>query len=83
MTRLEAAVSELVEALREELAAGDPPAHDRLLDVTEAAQLLGIGRTALYGELQAGRIESIVIGERSRRIPQSAIDRYIAKGVAE
>jgi len=73
--RLESALTELAEAIREELrtelrdAAGAP---DRLLSVREAAERTGLGRTALYGALGSGRIRSIVVGRR-RLVPSSAI----------
>lgn len=75
MTRLEAALAELAEAIREEVrteAASAASAPDRLLSIPEAAALLSIGRTALYSELQAGRVRSVSIGRR-RLIPASAI----------
>jgi excisionase family DNA binding protein len=77
--RLEAAVSELVEALREAVrveAEAGPRAPDRLLSIDEAAEALGIGRTALYGELQAGRVRSVKVGRR-RLVPMSAIGERI------
>jgi excisionase family DNA binding protein len=78
--RLSLAVAELVEALREaarmEAEAG-PRAPDRLLSVAEAAALLGIGRSATYGELQTGRLRSIRVGRR-RLIPAASIASYIA-----
>jgi len=80
--RLEAALAELVEALREEVrteAAADPRVPDRLLSVTEASHELGIGRSALYAELGAGRVRSIKIGRR-RVIPSSAIRDRVESG---
>ena len=75
--RLEAALAELAAAIRDEVAAAAAaPAPDRLLDVDEAASLLGLGRTAVYGELQAGRLASIKIGRR-RLVPAGAIAVYI------
>lgn len=79
-TRLEAAVVELVEAVREELrselasATIDRPA--RLLSITEAAELLGLSRTRLYGELRSGRLRSIHVGRRVL-VPSSAIAEFI------
>ena len=80
MTRLEAAVSELVAALREELAAATPdPAAgvDRLLGVDEAAAALGIKRTLVFAELARGRLRSVKVGRR-RLVPSSSIADYIA-----
>lgn len=77
MTRLDAAVRELVEALRKELAASAPSARsERLLSVHEAAGLLGVGRTALYHEIGAGRVRSLRVGRR-RLVPSSAIAESI------
>jgi excisionase family DNA binding protein len=74
--RLEAAIAELVEALRAE-AASVPAAPDRLLSVDEAAAMLGIGRSRLYAELQAGRCRSVKVGRR-RLVPAAAIAEFIA-----
>jgi excisionase family DNA binding protein len=77
--RLAAAVAELVEAIRAELVAEAPTAvPDRLLSVDEAAEVCGIGRTALYGEIQAGRLTSVTIGRR-RLLTSGAIRAYIAE----
>jgi excisionase family DNA binding protein len=76
--RLASAVSELVAALREELAA-EPRSigPERLLSIDEAAAALGVGRTALYGQIAAGRCRSVKVGKR-RLIPSSAIADYAA-----
>lgn len=47
-----------------------------LLTVSEAAQLLGIGRSLLYELLADGQVESIHVG-RLRRIPTDALADYI------
>ena len=49
-----------------------------LLTPTEAAELLGVGRTTVYELLNAGRLESVRIG-RSRRIPRAALVGYVAR----
>lgn len=75
--RLLAAITELVDALRAEVRtdrAADSP--DRLLSVLEAASRLGIGRSALYGEIAAGRIRTVHVGRR-RLVPTSAITAYL------
>jgi excisionase family DNA binding protein len=77
---LRTAVDELVAALLAMVQAevdSVPAAPDRLLSVDEAAIALGIGRTALYYELTAGRLRSFKVGRR-RLIPASAIGAYIA-----
>jgi excisionase family DNA binding protein len=73
--RLDAALAELAAALREEMRAelaeqGNRPT--RLLSVDEAATMLGIGRTALYDQLAAGRIRSVKVGRR-RLVPATAV----------
>lgn len=78
MTRLEAALEALAAAIREEIAAAaTAPGPDRLLSIDEAAAMLGIGRTALYGELQAGTVRSVKVGRR-RLVSAAAIGEYIA-----
>lgn len=82
--RLTAALAELVEALREELraeAVAHPPAPDRLLSVDEAASMLGLGRSALYGEIGAGRLRSVKVGRR-RLVPAASIAAYITDRAA-
>jgi len=79
--RLRAAVMELVEALRDEVATERRPSErepDRLLSIEQAARALGIGRTALYSEIGAGRIRSVKVGRR-RLVPSSAISE-VASG---
>jgi excisionase family DNA binding protein len=75
--RLSAAVAELVAALQEEARAESAPsAPDRLLSVDEAANALGLGRSLLYTEIQAGRLRSIRVGRR-RLVPSVAVADYI------
>jgi excisionase family DNA binding protein len=78
--RLTTAVAELVAALRDEIAERRPIERepDRLLSIEQAARALGIGRTALYSEIGAGRIRSFKVGRR-RLIPSSAISE-VASG---
>jgi excisionase family DNA binding protein len=79
--RLRAAVMELVEALRDEIAAEARPSErepDRLLSIEQAARALGIGRSALYSEISARRIRSVKVGRR-RLVPSSAISE-VASG---
>ncbi len=70
---IRAAVDALVTAL---VAATEPDpasdAPDRLYSILEAAELLGIGRTALYGEIRAGRVRTLKVGRR-RLVPSGAI----------
>lgn len=79
--RLDAALAELVEALKAELAETrpDPGAPERLLSVDEAARALGIGRSALYnGPIARGELRTVKVGRR-RLVPASAIATYISE----
>jgi excisionase family DNA binding protein len=79
--RVAAAMAELVEALAEAVrmeANTGPGAPDRLLSIDEAAATLGIGRSALYAELGAGRLRTIKVGRR-RLVSQAAITEYIER----
>jgi excisionase family DNA binding protein len=49
-----------------------------LLRVDDAAQLLAIGRTTMYGLIAAGEIELVHIG-RCARVPFSELERYVAR----
>ncbi|MCC6619211.1 MAG: helix-turn-helix domain-containing protein [Chloroflexi bacterium] len=70
--RLEAAISELVAALREELAAVHAAAPPRLLSVEEAATALGIGRSMTFRLIRTGRLRTVKVGRR-RLIPADAL----------
>jgi excisionase family DNA binding protein len=48
----------------------------RLLTVSAAARLLGVGRSTAYELIAAGELEVVHIG-RSARVPVAAIDAYI------
>lgn len=48
----------------------------RLHKIDEAAALLGVHRSTLYGLIDSGQLQSVKIG-RSRRVPESAIVSYI------
>ncbi len=81
--RLALALAELLEALRAEARAEMAPAigPDRLLSVDEAAATLGIGRSALYGEIGALRLRSLKVGRR-RLVTSAAIAEYINEKAA-
>lgn len=81
MTRLEAALAELVAAIRDEVAAAVPAGPDRLLSIDAAADALGVRRTRIYQELQSGRLRSLRIGRR-RLIPSAAIAERIEAATA-
>jgi excisionase family DNA binding protein len=79
--RLATAVTELVAALRDEIATERRPSErepDRLMSIEQAARALGIGRTALYSEIGAGRIRSIKVGRR-RLVPSSSISEVASR----
>ena len=48
----------------------------KLLSVSEASTLLGIGRSLFYSLVMRGQIQNITIG-RARRIPAAALDEFI------
>lgn len=81
--RLDAALRELADAIREEVRAEahGPSAPDRLLDINSTAAMLSLGRTAVYGELQAGRLRSLKVGRR-RLVSTAAIADFIAGRLA-
>jgi excisionase family DNA binding protein len=53
-----------------------------LVTVVEAAEALGIGRTAMYDLLLAGELPSVKIG-RARRIPVQALETFVARRLAD
>ena len=53
-----------------------------LLNVGEAAQRLGIGRSKLYQELLSGRCQSVTVGRR-RLIPVTSLHAYISRLLEE
>ena len=61
-------------------AAAPPP--PLLLTVDQAADMLAIGRSAVYTLLANRTLASVRIG-RSRRIPTTAINAYVTRLIAE
>ncbi len=51
--------------------------------MSEASQILTISRSKLYMLVNAGEIDSVLIGGRNRRIPASALEKYIASQSGE
>jgi excisionase family DNA binding protein len=49
-----------------------------LLTPTEAAKILGIGRSKTYQLLQSGQLQSVHIGS-CRRIPLEAVHNFLAE----
>lgn len=57
--------------------------HTKLLyEIPEAQELLSLSRSVIFEQLKAGRLRSVSQG-RSRRIPATAIDDYVALLEAE
>jgi excisionase family DNA binding protein len=78
--RLAAAMTELVEALREEIRTGaeaDSQLPDRLLSISDAARELAIGRTLTYSLIGKRQLRTVRAGRRVL-VPISAIREYIA-----
>lgn len=53
-----------------------------LLRPTEAAELLGVGRTTMYALLATGEIPSVRVG-KSIRVPAGALERWVSVRTAE
>jgi excisionase family DNA binding protein len=58
--------------------AAAPPAAKILYRVEEAATLLSISRTAVFGLIRSGDLRAVKIGGR-RRIPHSSIEDYVTR----
>ncbi|RVX46260.1 excisionase family DNA binding protein [Nonomuraea polychroma] len=50
-----------------------------LLTVPEAMAALKISRWTLYNLIRSGELGSVIVGERCRRIPASALDAYVTR----
>jgi hypothetical protein len=71
-------IAQLALALSEESAAPPAPEPVVLLDIAEAARLLGISRAKLYhGPIKRGELLTVLIDSR-RFVPRSALDAYVA-----
>lgn len=53
-----------------------------LYQVSQAAEILGVGRTVTYHLMNTGRLKSVKIGAR-RLVPREAIDEFVAELLAE
>ncbi|GAA1699112.1 helix-turn-helix domain-containing protein [Fodinicola feengrottensis] len=53
-----------------------------LLDVQEAAQMLSMGRTAVFEEIRLGRLKSVKRG-RTRLIPVQCIEEFVSLLLSE
>ena len=76
--RLEAAIAELAEALRAEIAPAPVDAPDRLLSVDEASSVLGISRTKVYELVTSGALVTLKVGRR-RLVPAGSIAVFVAE----
>lgn len=74
-TRLEAAIREMVAALRDEVT--PPPEPPALLSIDDAAHTLGIGRTRLYALMDDGSLPSLHVGKR-RMVRRADVEAFIA-----
>ena len=70
--RLEALEKRLAELAKQSAAA--PPAA-KYMDVSNAARMLGIGRSSLYNLMREGRLSYVVVG-RQRRLLVSDLEKY-------
>jgi excisionase family DNA binding protein len=76
--RLDTAVRELVEALRDEVRTEAPhEASPPLLSVAEAAARAGVGRTFVYNAISSGRLRSHKLGRR-RLVGSADLDAWLS-----
>lgn len=52
---------------------------ERYYSINQIAEMFGVTRTAVYDWMNSGKLDFIVVGAR-RRISQSAVDAFLAKG---
>jgi excisionase family DNA binding protein len=60
--------------------------HERMVDegavdIPDACKFTGLGRTFLYGLMDAGRLKYVKLGKR-RLIPRAELRRLLAESVA-
>ncbi|GII94705.1 helix-turn-helix domain-containing protein [Sinosporangium siamense] len=51
----------------------------KLLTVPQAMAALQVSRWTLYQLIRSGELDSIVVGMRCRRIPESALSDYVTR----
>jgi excisionase family DNA binding protein len=51
---------------------------DRLLTVRETRERLHVSHSTLYAYLNSGRLLSVLLGPKSRRVRESDLDAFIA-----
>lgn len=81
--RIERAIRELADALRDELRAETAPAApERLLSLAESTVMLGVGKGTVKSLVSQGRLRSIKVGRR-RLVPSDALAEFIADETRE
>ena len=50
-----------------------------MLTVPEVMAKLKVSRWTLYALIRSGELASVVVGERCRRIPESALSDYVTR----
>jgi excisionase family DNA binding protein len=82
MNTPEASPGEIVIRVRLEYPPGEArepaPAEPRAYRVETVAELLEVGKTAVYDLIMTGQLDSLKIGN-SRRVPRAALERYMAR----
>ena len=53
-----------------------------LLSYRRACGELDISRTTLYELLRAGKLKSVLVGSKGRRIPSAEIDRFVSENLS-
>jgi excisionase family DNA binding protein len=59
-------------------------ADQALLTIEQASQRLGMARSYVYSKfIQTGKIRTIRLGARARRVPATEIERFVREALAE
>ena len=58
--------------------AGEISGNRMMLSVADVAAELGCGRDTVYTLLASGRLPSVLVGERLRRVRRRDLEQYIA-----
>ena len=53
-----------------------------VVDIREAARILGCGRSLLYKLIKAGQLPFVKVGHLTK-IPSAALEEFVARGLAE
>jgi excisionase family DNA binding protein len=62
------------------MGANEQMVEEGTVDVLEACKFTGLGRTFLYGLMDAGRLKYVKLGKR-RLIPRAELRRLLAESV--